>query len=118
MGADNEEKSEISATLMANSTIVTDSTDQCMKIGDLHHAIEAGLATADGVHAEIGQILAGLRPGRTREDDILIFEARVRLFRTSPRRRSCMNGRCSGTGRPVRLRCVSRLARNFTASTS
>ena len=75
VGADNEEKSEISATLMAASTIVTDSTEQCVKIGDLHHAIEAGLATADSVHAELGQILAGLRPGRSREEEVLIFDS-------------------------------------------
>ncbi len=75
VGADNEEKNEISPTLIANSTIVTDSTEQCVKIGDLHHAIEAGLATADGVHAELGQILAGLRLGRTREDEVLIFDS-------------------------------------------
>jgi ornithine cyclodeaminase/alanine dehydrogenase-like protein (mu-crystallin family) len=75
VGADNEEKNEISPTLMVASTIVTDSTEQCVKIGDLHHAIEAGLVTADGVHAEIGQILAGLRPGRTREDEVLIFDS-------------------------------------------
>ena len=75
VGADNEEKSEIAATLMAASTIVTDSTEQCVKIGDLHHAIEAGLASAGSVHAELGQILAGLRPGRTREDEIFIFDS-------------------------------------------
>lgn len=75
VGADNEEKNEISATLMANSTVVTDSTEQCVKIGDLHHAVEAGVATADSVHAELGQVLAGLRPGRTREDEVLIFDS-------------------------------------------
>lgn len=75
VGADNEEKSEISAALLAASTIVTDSTEQCARIGDLHHAIEAGLATVGGVHAEIGQILAGLRPGRTRDDEVVVFDS-------------------------------------------
>lgn len=75
VGADNEEKNEISPALMAASTIVTDSTEQCVKIGDLHHAIEAGLATANDVRAELGQILSGLRPGRTREDEVLIFDS-------------------------------------------
>ncbi len=75
VGADNEEKNEISAALMAASTIVADSTEQCLKIGDLHHAIAAGLASAESVHAELGQILAGLRPGRTREDEVFIFDS-------------------------------------------
>ena len=75
VGADNEEKNEIAAKLMAASTIVTDSTEQCVKIGDLHHAIEAGLATAGDVHADLGQILAGLRPGRQSEEEIVVFDS-------------------------------------------
>ena len=75
VGADNEKKHEIFPALVAASTIVTDSTEQCAKIGDLHHAIEAGLATAGSVHSELGQILAGLRPGRTRDDEVVIFDS-------------------------------------------
>ncbi len=75
VGADNEEKNEISAALLGASSIVTDSTEQCVKIGDLHHALEAGLASTPSVHAELGQILAGLRPGRTREDEVFIFDS-------------------------------------------
>jgi len=45
VGADNEKKHEIGAALMARSRIVTDSTEQCAKIADLHHAIDAGLVS-------------------------------------------------------------------------
>jgi len=75
VGADNEEKNEISASLMAAATVVTDSTEQCAQFGDLHHAIEAGVASERSVHAELGQILAGLRPGRTRDDEVVIFDS-------------------------------------------
>lgn len=75
VGADNEEKNEIAASLMARARVVTDSTDQCVKIGDLHHAIEAGLMTRDRVHAELGEILAGQRPGRRGADEIIVFDS-------------------------------------------
>jgi len=75
VGADNEEKSEIEPSLMARATVVTDSTEQCAKIGDLHHAIEAGARKADEVQAELGEILAGLRPGRTRDDEVVVFDS-------------------------------------------
>lgn len=42
MGADNAEQSEIEPALMAAAVVVTDSTEQCAAMGDLHHAITAG----------------------------------------------------------------------------
>ena len=75
VGTDSEEKSEIAPSLMARATVVTDSTDQCARIGDLHHAIEAGVRNPGDVHAELGEILAGLRPGRTRDDEVIVFDS-------------------------------------------
>ena len=37
----------------------------CAVNGELHHAIEAGLMTAGDVYAELGEVAAGLKPGRT-----------------------------------------------------
>ena len=45
VGADSEEKQEIAPELMARSKVVTDLTDQCATIGDLHHPIAAGRGT-------------------------------------------------------------------------
>jgi alanine dehydrogenase len=39
VGADNEDKQELDPALLANSKLVTDLTDQCAAIGDLHHAL-------------------------------------------------------------------------------
>jgi len=75
IGADNEEKHEIEPALLASALVVTDSTDQCATIGDLHHAIAAGLMKREGVHAELGEVLSGLRPGRMGEEDIMIFDS-------------------------------------------
>lgn len=75
VGADNEEKSEIAPSLMAQATVVTDSTEQCAAIGDLHHAIAAGVKKAGEVQAELGEVLAGLRPGRRRVDEVVVFDS-------------------------------------------
>jgi ornithine cyclodeaminase/alanine dehydrogenase-like protein (mu-crystallin family) len=75
VGADNEDKQEISPELLASSTVVVDILDQCAAIGDLHHALAAGAMTREDVHAELGQIAAGERPGRTEEAEIVVFDS-------------------------------------------
>src|SRR5262249_42727020 len=74
-GADSHEKQEIAPALLASSTVVTDVTEQCASIGDLHHAIAAGAMTRDEVYAELGEIVAGRKPGRTRDDQTIIFDS-------------------------------------------
>jgi alanine dehydrogenase len=75
VGADNEAKQELEPALMASSVVVVDVLEQAVSIGDLHHAIAAGAVTAGDVRAELGQVVAGLRPGRLSDDEIVIFDS-------------------------------------------
>ena len=75
VGADSPGKQEIDPRLMASSTVVVDVREQCANVGELHHAIAAGLMDRDDVHAELGGVIAGQRPGRSRNDEITIFDA-------------------------------------------
>jgi alanine dehydrogenase len=75
VGADNEEKQELDPRLLASSTIVADIIEQCGQIGDLHHAIAQGLIRSSEVHAELGQVIAGKKPGRTCPEEITIFDS-------------------------------------------
>ena len=75
IGADNPEKQELDPALMASSTVVVDVLEQCATIGDLHHALAAGAMTRADVHAELGEVVAGKKPGRTRADEITIFDS-------------------------------------------
>ena len=75
VGADNENKQEIEPELMAGSTVVTDSTEQARKIGDLHHAIRTGAMAVEAVHAQLGEVAAGRKPGRQSEQEIVIFDS-------------------------------------------
>ena len=75
VGADSEGKQELDPTLVAGATLVVDVIDQCAEIGELQHALAAGLMTRDQVHAELGDLVVGRRPGRTHPDEITIFDS-------------------------------------------
>ncbi|HSE77017.1 MAG TPA: ornithine cyclodeaminase family protein [Alphaproteobacteria bacterium] len=75
VGADNPEKQEIAPALMAAANVVVDELDQCAEIGDLHHAIAAGAMTKERIHASLGEIVAGKKPGRRRDDEIFVFDS-------------------------------------------
>jgi alanine dehydrogenase len=75
VGADNPAKSEIKPDLMAQATIVVDLIEQAVVMGDLHHAIAAGATRIDDVAAELGQVVAGIRPGRQAPDQIIVFDS-------------------------------------------
>jgi alanine dehydrogenase len=57
------------------SKIVVDDWGQCRsgKFGALRAHVEAGKLSADTLHAELGQIVAGLRPGRESEEETILF---------------------------------------------
>ncbi|MGZ5904545.1 MAG: ornithine cyclodeaminase family protein [Reyranella sp.] len=75
VGADNPDKHEIDPRLYAASLAVVDSLEPAAEIGDLPHALEAGTVTRAHVHASLGEILAGTRPGRTDEQSITLFDS-------------------------------------------
>jgi len=57
------------------SKIVVDDWGQCAtgKFGALRAHVEAGKLTAETLHAELGQIVAGLRPGRESDQETILF---------------------------------------------
>ena len=75
IGADSAEKSELAPELVAGATIVVDLLAQAATMGDLHHAIDAGVVTADDVHAELAEIVVGRKPGRLRDDETIVFDS-------------------------------------------
>ena len=75
VGADSEEKRELDPRLLARSSVVVDVLEQCAAIGDLHHALDAGIMTRQDVYAELGEIVAGRKPGRTARDETFVFDS-------------------------------------------
>jgi ectoine utilization protein EutC len=75
MGSDNENKQELFAdTFRFAHRIVCDRRDQCFRFGELHHAKQAGIITADKDVVELGEIVLGEQPGRQSEEEITICD--------------------------------------------
>jgi ornithine cyclodeaminase len=75
VGADGPEKWELEPAVLARADkVVVDHLDQCLRLGELHHAVEAGLLAAGDVWAELGELAAGLKPGRQSDDEITVAD--------------------------------------------
>ena len=75
VGVDAEHKRELSPDLLEKSRVVVDVLEQCAAFGDLHHAIERGVMTAADVHAELGEVVAGRRSGRSSPEETFVFDS-------------------------------------------
>lgn len=75
VGVDAEHKRELSPDLLETSRVVVDVLEQCAAFGDLHHAIERGVMTTADVHAELGNIVAGNRVGRSAPEETFVFDS-------------------------------------------
>ncbi|TJV90265.1 MAG: ornithine cyclodeaminase family protein, partial [Mesorhizobium sp.] len=75
MGSDAEHKNEIAPAILRMADLyVADSAKQTRLLGELHHAIAAGVMAADAEVTELGQIIAGERHGRRSDSDITIAD--------------------------------------------
>lgn len=74
MGSDAEHKNEIDPALIALATYAADRLAQTRRLGEWHHAIAAGLVADTDTRPELGQIIAGEVPGRTRPDEITVAD--------------------------------------------
>lgn len=75
VGADSESKHEIDPHAMARAAVVVDLLDQCATIGDLHHALEAGTMTREGVRATLAEVVAGSARGRFAAGETIVFDS-------------------------------------------
>ncbi len=75
VGADSEDKQELSSDLTASCKIVADIITQSAAIGEVRHAINDGLMKIEDVHAELGEIIAGKKTGRESKEEIILFDS-------------------------------------------
>jgi len=74
VGSDGPDKQELDVEVLARADkIVADSLPQCLRLGEIHHAVDAGVIAKEKV-VELGEITAGLKPGRTSEDEIIVCD--------------------------------------------
>ena len=74
IGADMPDKQELCADVFAGAKVVNDSIDLCVKRGETHNAVKAGIIRPEDIHAEIGEIILGKKPGRESPDEVTIFD--------------------------------------------
>lgn len=75
MGSDAEHKNEIDPALIGSADLyVCDSQAQTSILGELHHAIDAGMIAPDAAFPELGQIIAKSNAGRTAADLITLCD--------------------------------------------
>jgi ornithine cyclodeaminase/alanine dehydrogenase-like protein (mu-crystallin family) len=75
VGADNPHKQELESELLARAKVVCDVTEQCAVMGDLHHAMKAGVMKRADVFAELGEVVTGGKAGRERDEEIIVFDS-------------------------------------------
>jgi ornithine cyclodeaminase len=69
VGADEPAKGEVDAELIRSAVFVCDDRDLAARMGAI---AGAGLGS-DAIHAELGEVIAGVKPGRTSPEQITIF---------------------------------------------
>ena len=75
MGADAEHKQELFPEVLGRADLVVcDRKSQCLRLGELHHALDAGVLTEDSEVHELGELTAGRHPGRTGEEQITVAD--------------------------------------------
>lgn len=75
VGADSPLKQELDPRILSDSKVVVDIIEQSAAVGELHHALVAGLMTVNDVHAQLGEIVTGSKCGRTNDAEVTVFDA-------------------------------------------
>jgi len=73
IGADAVGKEELDPNILRRAKIVVDDWEQASHSGEINIPLSNGLITKENIWAEIGEIVAGLKPGRQRRDEITVF---------------------------------------------
>jgi alanine dehydrogenase len=75
IGADAPGKQEFEPEIFRGAKVVVDSIAQCVEKGETQNPIKAKILAPGDIHAEIGEILLGNKPGRENDEEITIFDS-------------------------------------------
>ena len=74
IGADGPDKQELDAKCLLGTKVVNDGIEFASKNGETFHAIQEGYLKKEDIHAEIGEIILGKKPGRESDEEITIYD--------------------------------------------
>jgi alanine dehydrogenase len=75
IGADQKGKQELDPEIFRQAKVVVDSLSQCAEKGETQHPLREGILARSAIHAEIGEILLGRKPGRETDTEVTIFDS-------------------------------------------
>jgi len=75
IGADAPGKEELDPELLKRAKIVIDDWEQASHSGEINVPLAEGIIIKENIWGEIGEIVAGLKPGRTSPDEITVFDS-------------------------------------------
>jgi alanine dehydrogenase len=75
IGADARGKQELESELTRQSKVFVDDLAQAVHSGEVNVPISQGLLLPEEICAQIGEVLAGKKPGRENEREITIFDS-------------------------------------------
>ena len=76
MGQYDPAKRELDATTVSRAKYVPDLRDRAFgDAGSFLQAVEEGAVDEDHVHAELGEVVAGVEPGREADDEVTLFDS-------------------------------------------
>ncbi|MFB6308532.1 MAG: ornithine cyclodeaminase family protein [Haloarculaceae archaeon] len=75
IGADAAGKHEIDDAVLTNAKLVIDDYEQCTHSGEINVPWSRGVLDDGDIYAELGEIVAGEKPGRTDDDAVTVFDS-------------------------------------------
>jgi len=75
MGSDGPDKQELYPEVLARADFIfCDSVEQGRRLGEVHHALEAGMISEEKISGEIGELVLGRQTGRRSSEDITVAD--------------------------------------------
>ncbi|WP_342305477.1 alanine dehydrogenase [Methanolobus sp. ZRKC5] len=75
IGADAMGKQELDPALLKRSRIIVDDIVQASHSGEINVPLSKGLISGSDIHAELGEVVAGVKQGRQSDEEITIFDS-------------------------------------------
>ena len=74
VGSDGPGKQELHVEVLRRARVFADRLSQCVRLGEIHHAVEAGALREEDVAGELGDVITGRVPGRRSEEEITVAD--------------------------------------------
>ena len=75
MGADGPMKAELDGEAIRRADKILIDGEKCLKIKEIADPLESGIISLDDIYGRIGEVVAGVKPGREDDSEITFFES-------------------------------------------